>query len=100
MPFLIDATDRAGAAGLRQATRPRHLQYVGDNVGRLLAAGAKLDEAGVAAGTFYIIDTEDRAEAEAFVAGDPYSLEGVFAETSVTRWRKGFFNFAVAEARP
>lgn len=98
MPYLIDATDRVGTADLRQATRASHLRFVNANVHRLLAAGAKLDEDGTSRGSFYILDTESRAEAERFIAADPYSIEGVFSETSITKWRKGFFNFARAEA--
>jgi len=100
MPYLIDASDRAGAADLRQATRPRHLRFVEENLHRLLAAGAKLDEDGVPTGTFYILDSESRAEAEDFIAADPYAAEGVFGRTSIMKWRKGFFNFARADARP
>jgi uncharacterized protein YciI len=94
MPYVIDATDGSGKADLRQKVRPDHLAYVEANVHRLLAAGAKLsDDGATALGTLYLIDTDERGEAEAFVAADPYSKAGVFGTVTVTRWRKGFFDF-------
>ena len=91
---MIDATDAPGRADLRRQVRPDHLAYVEANVRRLLAAGAKLSDDGeTALGTFYIIDTDERGVAEAFAAADPYSKAGVFGTVTVTRWRKGFFDF-------
>jgi uncharacterized protein YciI len=93
MPWMIDCTDRPGAAELRQKTRAQHLAYAEQNVGLIIAAGAKLADDGVTAvGTLYLIDVDDRAAAEAFAAGDPYSKAGVFGSVVVTRWRKGFFD--------
>ena len=91
---MIDATDAPGRADLRRQVRPDHLGYVEANVHRLLAAGAKLSDDGTSAlGTLYLIDTDERGVAEAFVAADPYSKAGVFGTVTLTRWRKGFFDF-------
>src|SRR5262245_47903540 len=94
MPYLIDATDKPDSQALRQAHRPAHLAFLEARVGSLIAAGAKLSDDGVAAwGSVYILDAEDRAAAESFIAGDPYVAAGLFASVSITRWRKGFFDF-------
>jgi uncharacterized protein YciI len=94
MPFLIDATDGPGTAALRQTVRPEHLAYLEANQAMLLAAGAKLsDDAATASGSFYIVATESRAVAEAFVAADPFARSGVFDTITLQRWRKGFFDF-------
>jgi uncharacterized protein YciI len=94
MPYLIDATDKPDAAALRQTHRPDHLAYLEANLPKLLAAGAKLRDDGTTAwGSAYILDTEDRAAAEAFIAADPFSKAGLFATVAITRWRKGFFDF-------
>jgi uncharacterized protein YciI len=94
MPYLIDATDKDEAADLRERVRPEHLDYLVAQQGRLLAAGAKLDDSGKAAsGSLYILDTDSRAEAEAFIAADPFSRAGLFGTVVIQRWRKGFFNF-------
>jgi uncharacterized protein YciI len=93
MPFVIDATDKPEAEALRASTRAEHLAYLEANVSRLLAAGAKLRDDGTTAwGSVYLLDTDERAEAEAFIAGDPFSTAGVFAEVAITRWRKAFFD--------
>ncbi len=44
-------------------------------------------------GGVLIIDTDDRAAAEAFIAEDPFTKAGLFESVTVTRWRKAFFNF-------
>ncbi len=94
MPFLIDASDREGAADLRQQIRPAHLSFLADHEHLLLAAGAKLSDDGtVPQGSFYIVDTDERAAAEAFIAEDPYSKAGVFGTIVITRWRKAIFDF-------
>jgi uncharacterized protein YciI len=93
MPFLIVARDKPGQAQTRAQTRPNHLAYVEANLSRLIAAGALLDDGGeLAIGSMYVIDTDVRAEAESFIANDPYSAAGLFASIDVTRWRRGVFD--------
>ncbi|HZP19136.1 MAG TPA: YciI family protein [Bauldia sp.] len=93
MPYLIDATDKPGQAELRQRHRPEHLAFLHRSLPRLLAAGAKLsDDGNTALGSIYIVEVEDRAGAEAFIAEDPYVKANLFRSVVITRWRKGFFN--------
>ena len=95
MPFLIDATDNEGQLAVRQRLRPDHLEYLNGRVHLLLAAGAKLsDDGSTPLGSFYLVDVEERALAEAFIAADPYMRNGVFGAVTVTRVRKGYFDFA------
>jgi uncharacterized protein len=95
MPFLIDASDKPGQASVRQKIRPEHLEYLNSQVHLLLAAGAKLSDDGATPhGSFYLIDTDDRARAEAFINADPYVRNGVFGTIAMTRVRKGYFDFA------
>lgn len=90
MPYLIIAEDAPGMAETRARNRPAHLDYIRANLGRLLAAGARLNDDGlVASGSMYILDTDSRDDAEAFIRADPYMREGVFASHTITRWRKG-----------
>jgi hypothetical protein len=99
MPFLIDATDKPDSAELRKTTRPAHLAFLEKSLPKLLAAGAKLrDDGETAWGSAYIVDTDDRAAAEAFIAEDPFSKAGLFGTVTVTRWRKAIFNFARPKA--
>jgi len=39
-----------------------------------------------------IVETDVREEAEAFIAGDPFTKAGLFEKVTVTRWRKAYFN--------
>jgi uncharacterized protein len=95
MPFLIDATDKQGQLAVRQKLRPDHLEYLNGQVHLLLAAGAKLSDDGTTPqGSFYLVDVEERTSAEAFINADPYMRNGVFGAVTVTRVRKGYFDFA------
>ena len=101
MPFLIDATDASDQAELRQRVRPEHLDYLTSRTGLILAAGAKLSDDGVTAtGSFYLVETEDRDAARAFIDADPYVRNGVFGTVAMTRVRKGFFDFARVQPSP
>jgi uncharacterized protein YciI len=94
MPYLIETWDGPGRSELRDRTRPRHVAYLDTHKSRILACGAKLSDDGKSAsGTIYLLDTDDRAEAERFATEDPFTQAGLPARVEVIRWRKGFFNF-------
>lgn len=94
MPYLIDATDRPGQGETRQRIRPQHLDYLERRANMLLAAGAKLSDDGLSSiGTYYLLAVEERAAAQAFLAADPYAAADVFGAVTITRVRKGFFDF-------
>ena len=78
-----------------RAARPAaHLALLDAHLDTLLAAAAVIDDDGTGGhGGILIVDTDDRAEAEAFIAGDPFFKAGLFENVTVTRWRKAYFNF-------
>lgn len=93
MPYLIKTTDKPGSLGLRNATRAAHLAWLKQHASRILAGGALLDDDGGGGhGGVIILDVEDRASAEAFIAEDPFTQAGLFASVEIARWRKAFFN--------
>ncbi len=93
MPYVIITRDKPGHLELRNQHRMVHLDYLERNKARLLAAGGLTDEAGQGGyGGVIILDTDDRAEAEAFIQNDPFTQAGLFAGIEVIRWRKAFFN--------
>ena len=93
MPWMIETYDRSGSGDLRLQLRPAHLEYLEANRRLLLACGAKLDDRGEAAsGGLYLLAVESRAEAEAFIAADPFHKGNLFERVTVTRWRKAFFD--------
>jgi uncharacterized protein YciI len=93
MPYAILTQDKPNHAHVRAGARPAHLEYLTANKSLLLAAGALVDDDGGGGnGGILIVDTDDRAEAERFIADDPFSKAGLFEKVTVTRWRKAFFN--------
>lgn len=94
MPYVIITRDKPNSLALRNEVRPVHLDYLTANQHRLLAAGGQIEDDGSGGnGSVYIVDTDDRKEAEDFIANDPFTKAGVFADIKVSRWRKAFFNY-------
>lgn len=92
MPYAIITKDRPDAGDLRQRLRAEHLAYLDARKSQLLAAGAQIEDDGTGGfGGILLVDTDDRAEAEAFIAGDPFTRGGLFESVVVVRWRKAFF---------
>ena len=92
MPFAIMALDKPGSAQVRADNRPAHLEHLDRYAAKLLAGGAVLaDDGATPVGSLIVIDSEDRAEVEAFLAADPFTRAGLFASVSVHAWRKVFF---------
>ena len=93
MPYAILTTDKPNSAELRARVRDTHIEYLTANVHKLLAAGALINDDGSGGhGGILIVDTDDRKEAEAFIAADPFTKAGLFEKVTVTRWRKAYFN--------
>lgn len=93
MPYIIETWDKPGSLGLRRATREAHLDYLDAHMAKLLACGAKLaDDGADLGGGLYVLDVETRAEAEAFIAADPFSTAGLFERVQITRWRRAYLD--------
>ncbi len=94
MPYAILTRDKPDRGHLRTETRAEHVAWLDAKKDILLAAGALIDDDGTGGhGGVLIIDADDRAAAEAFIAEDPFTKAGLFESVTVTRWRKAFFNF-------
>jgi len=101
VPYLIETTYHTGQDALRDRLLMDHVAYLDANVGRLLAAGGQInDDNTQVAAAFYILDTEERAEAEAFVHNEPFVKGGLIAAITVRRWRKSYWNGARLLADP
>ena len=85
MHFVIHAIDRSDAGSLRGRTRPAHLDYLGGF--EVIFGGPMIDDDGVMCGSLIVVQAEDREAAEAFAAGDPYALAGLFETVSITAMR-------------
>ncbi|WP_404473416.1 YciI family protein [Microbacterium aerolatum] len=93
MTYFIQTFDRPGVEAQRAALRMEHLRYLDDTKHQLLACGAKLDEESSAPiGGVYLVDVKTREEAEAYIAGDPFTKANLFREIQIEQWRKAFFD--------
>lgn len=91
MPYHIETWDKPQHQQRRQELRPAHLAFLAQHAAQLLACGAKLNDDGSdAGGGIYILDTEDRAQAQRFIEQDPFHQGGLFREVRLTRWRKAY----------
>ena len=87
MLVALIAHDKPGALAVRQENRPAHVEYLktGSTVQQ---AGPLLDSAGEMCGSLVILDVADMAEAEAWVAGDPYGKAGLFETVKLIAWNR------------
>ncbi len=91
MLYVIHCIDKPGKAELRAAHRTAHLGYLTTYGEKVFAAGPTLGEDGeTMTGSLLIMDFADRAEAEAFAAGDPYAMAELFESVTIQPWKKVF----------
>ena len=81
--FVMTCTDHKDALDRRMAARPAHLDYIKAHLAMLKVAGPLLDDDGQMAGSFFIIEAENKAAVEAFNAADPYVLADVFESVDI-----------------
>ncbi|KRA64587.1 hypothetical protein ASD89_21070 [Caulobacter sp. Root656] len=84
--YAITCKDKPGALETRLATRPQHLAYLAESK-ILKLAGALLDDAGNPVGSILIVETDDKAAAQAQADNDPYTAAGVFESVEIHAWR-------------
>jgi uncharacterized protein len=90
MMFAVIRHDKPDSVGLRQATRPKHLEYLQGVMRCITGGGALQDDAGQQIGSILFIEVADRAAAERFAATDPFDSAGLFASTHIQPFRPVF----------
>jgi uncharacterized protein YciI len=89
MQFAIFCLDKPNNLAKRMENRPAHLEYLKGFTKEIQLAGPLLaDDGQTMAGSLFILDVADRAAAEAFSAGDPYRINGVFGSVEIRAFRK------------
>lgn len=83
MQFIITAYDGAGMLEKRMAVRARHLENMSKINGKVICAGGLLDSAGKMKGSALIMEFEDRAGLDAYLASEPYIAEHVWEKVTV-----------------
>ena len=83
MQFIITAYDGANMLEKRLAVRARHLENMGKVNGKVICAGGLLDSEGKMKGSALIMEFEDRAGLDAYLASEPYIAEHVWEKVTV-----------------
>jgi uncharacterized protein len=98
MLWAISRVAAPSFAELRDKGLQPHLDYLRSQKNILVLSGATTSDDGKAfVGSLLIVNVESRAEAEAFVEGDPFTKAGMFQDVTITRMRKGQWNPEAAE---
>ena len=94
MPYMIATYDKPDHEHVRDATRAKHLEYLEANVDRMIAGGGFWNDEGTAViGGLILVDVDSRAEAEDFIADDPFTAADLFERVELVRWRQSFLDF-------
>lgn len=85
MTYLVRGLYRPGADQERLKIRAAHIRYMLEWLPRTVFGAALFnDEAQRAAGMVVALDVATRAEADRFVAGEPYCSAGLFEVVEIT----------------
>ena len=90
MQFVIHCHEKPNAGARGASLRDAHHAWFDDHKNIMVTRGPLLDDEGTKTiGRLLIVDVANRAEAEAFWAGEPLNRAGVFEWTTIERWRFG-----------
>ena len=97
MLYAVHCVDAEGVDDLRNRHLAPHKEYLVGQKHILVVGGALFTEGTDALlGSLYIVNVANRAAAEAFSKGDPFTQAGVFGTVSITAMRKSHWNPASA----
>lgn len=84
MLFMLHGLDKPGQLERRLALRPLHKAHVGRIADRLAIAGPLFaDDGTTMVGSLLVVDFEDRAALDAWLADEPYTQQGVYERMTV-----------------
>lgn len=82
--FLVLAWDGPNSEATRDEALEGHLEYIEQNYERYLVCGPLRNPGEDAlVGSFFLVQADSAADAEALVSGDPYLKSGMYAEIRV-----------------
>lgn len=88
--FAVMATDRPDSLALREKLRPAHRVWLREHPPHAVSVvqgGPTLDAGGSMNGTLLIVEAASLREVHDFVAADPYSTAGLFAQVLIRPWQ-------------
>jgi uncharacterized protein YciI len=75
-----------------------HVDYLSSKKGIIVVSGGTTtDDGKETTGSVMIVNVGTRAEAQAFIDGDPFQKAGFFTDLKITRMRKGQWNPGACE---
>lgn len=91
MAFMIYCLDKPNHLEVRMANRPAHVDHLIKYESQLISAGPLLTPDGqTMIGSLLVVNVDDRASVDAFVAADPYSKAGLFQSVTIMPYRNVF----------
>lgn len=83
---------------MREKGLQAHIDYLHSRKKILVVSGGTVtDDGKETIGSLLIVNVGSRAEAKAFVDGDPFTKAGMFKSVTITRMRKGQWNPQAAD---
>jgi len=97
MLYIIFSLDKPNAQPLRDATRAAHIDYLNGFRDIIVLGGGMLSDEGVGhKGSTIIVNVKSRKQAEDFALNEPFKVAGLYAQQTILRMRKGYWNPAAA----
>ena len=98
MLWAISRVAAPNFAANREKNLQPHIDYLKSQKRILVLSGATTsDDGNDFVGSMLIVNVASRADAQAFVDGDPFTKAGMFKNVTITRMRKGQWNPGAAE---
>jgi len=98
MLYSVYCQDAENTAALREKHLKVHREYLDAWSNRIFFSGPlQSDDAETALGSLFILNVENRAEAERYIDNEPFNKAGIFAKITIRRMRKGRYNPALIE---
>jgi uncharacterized protein YciI len=87
--FVVHCKDKPGNAQIRLDNRSAHLDYLKAHLAKVVMAGpVQSDDRQAMVGSVLVLDFAERADLDAFLAGDPYGKAGLFESVTVLPYKK------------
>lgn len=83
MQYIITAHDGENMLEKRLEVRSRHLENLATVKGKIICAGGLLDEEGKMKGSVLVMDFDNRADLDDYLASEPYITEHVWETVEV-----------------
>ena len=89
--YAIVCFDRPGSASLRDANRAAHVAFLQEHSETIVFGGPLKSTAdGPSTGAIIVVSCATRADAEAFIKGDPFLRSGVYESVAVRAFKQVF----------